>query len=69
MLGKRVVQSAAPAFVGRHLNLREHLTIGEPRAILQLVADFADGTSQTIVTDETWKAGTGPILRKQRLPG
>jgi alpha-L-rhamnosidase len=46
-----------------HLNLREHLTIGEPRAILQLVADFADGTSQTIVTDETWKAGTGPILR------
>jgi alpha-L-rhamnosidase len=46
-----------------HINPRENLTIGQPRAILQLVADFADGTSQTIVTDETWKAGTGPILR------
>ncbi len=45
------------------LNLREHLTIGQPRVILQLVAEFTDGTSQTIVTDESWKVGNGPILR------
>ena len=45
------------------INLRDSLTIGEPRLILQLVVDFADGTSQTILTDETWKVGSGPILR------
>jgi alpha-L-rhamnosidase len=46
-----------------HINPRDSLTIGEPRVIVQLVADFTDGTSQTIVTDESWKAGNGPILR------
>ena len=46
-----------------HINPRENLTIGEPRLILQLVAEFTDGTSQTIVTDESWKAGDSPILR------
>ena len=45
------------------INLRENLTIGEPRAIVQLVVEFTDGTSQTIVTDATWKVGDGPILR------
>jgi alpha-L-rhamnosidase len=46
-----------------HINLREHLTVGEPRVIVQLVAEFADGTSQTVATDASWKAGEGPILR------
>ena len=31
-----------------HVNPREHLTIGEPRAIVQLVVEFEDGTSQTV---------------------
>jgi alpha-L-rhamnosidase len=46
-----------------HINPRAHLTIGEPRVIVQLVAEFADGTSQTIITDESWKVANGPILR------
>jgi len=47
-----------------HLNLREkHLTIGEPRAIRHWWRTSLTALSQTIVTDETWKAGTGPILR------
>jgi alpha-L-rhamnosidase len=46
-----------------HINPRDNLTIGQPRVILQLMVDFADGTSQTIVTDESWKVGDGPILR------
>lgn len=45
------------------INPREHLTIGEPRVIAQLVAEFEDGTAQTIVTDESWKVGNGPVLR------
>jgi alpha-L-rhamnosidase len=28
----------------------------------QLVVRYADGTSQTVTTDSTWKASTGPIL-------
>ena len=27
-----------------HINLRDNLTVGEPRVILQLVAEFTDGT-------------------------
>ena len=46
-----------------HLNLREHLTVGTPRAILQLAIDYTDGTSQTVVTDTSWKTGLGPVLR------
>ncbi len=45
------------------LNLREHLTVGVPRVILQLAIDYVDGSSQMITTDTTWKAGPGPVLR------
>ncbi len=45
------------------INLRDHLTIGPPRVILQLAIDYADGTSQIVPTDESWKTGDGPILR------
>jgi alpha-L-rhamnosidase len=45
------------------LNLREHLMVGEPRVCLQLTVDYTDGSSETIGTDESWKAGAGPILR------
>jgi alpha-L-rhamnosidase len=45
------------------LNLREHLTVGEPCAIVQLVVEYSDGSSQTVVTDGTWKSANGPISR------
>lgn len=41
----------------------EALTTGEPRAIMQLVVEFTDGTTQTISTDETWRATDGPVVR------
>lgn len=46
-----------------HINPRDALTIGEPRAIAQIVVEFVDGTRQIIGTDGSWKAGEGPILR------
>jgi alpha-L-rhamnosidase len=46
-----------------HLNLRAHLAIGEPRLIAQLDIRFKDGTQQTVVSDETWRVGDGPIIR------
>jgi alpha-L-rhamnosidase len=41
----------------------EALTTGQPRAILQLVVTFTDGTTETLGTDETWRAGDGPVVR------
>ncbi len=46
-----------------HLNLREHLAIGAPRALLQLEITYTDGTRQTLVTDTTWKTHDGPIRK------
>ncbi len=46
-----------------HINPRDALTIGEPRAIVQLVVDFEDGTRQVVATDATWRVSGGPILR------
>jgi len=45
------------------LNLREILTIGQPKFILQFNIIFEDGTQTSIVSDESWKTGEGPILR------
>jgi hypothetical protein len=36
-------------------------SFGPLKLILKLQIDFADGPSQTIVTDETWKVAPGPI--------
>lgn len=44
-------------------NLREALTIGRPRVILQLNIEYVDGTRQSVVTDTSWKVGDGPIVR------
>lgn len=46
-----------------HINPRDALVIGEPRAMVQLVIEFTDGTRQVVATDPTWRAGDGPILR------
>ncbi len=44
-------------------NLRDHLTIGTPSALLQLVVTYTDGSSEQIVSDETWKAIEGPVRK------
>lgn len=51
------------------LNLREHLPTGRPRGIAQLEIEYADGTRQIVVTDETWKTASGPILRNNLYLG
>ena len=38
------------------------LGYGSPMLLAKLVVDYADGTTQVIATDESWKANTGPIL-------
>jgi alpha-L-rhamnosidase len=46
----------------RKWNLREELTVGKPCLKAQLRLLYADGSVETIITDETWKAGEGPVL-------
>ena len=38
-------------------------------ALAQVEVQFADGTMQTIATDESWKAATGPFLQSDMLMG
>ena len=45
------------------LNLRSFLMSGRPRLIAQLNIEYADGTRQVVVTDESWKVGDGPVIR------
>ena len=44
-------------------NLREHLTVGRPRLLAQLLIEYRDGTTETILSDRSWKVADGPILR------
>lgn len=46
-----------------YLNLREHLTVGRPQLIAQLMLQYADETTESVVSDESWKTTQGPILR------
>lgn len=52
------------AFIGRR-----NLYGGPPRFLAQLVIELADGTTQVIGTDESWKATYGPILHADLLLG
>jgi alpha-L-rhamnosidase len=40
-----------------------------PRALVQAQITFTDGTSQTVVSDDTWHFATGPILYDQVRSG
>jgi alpha-L-rhamnosidase len=44
-------------------NLREVLTIGQPKVLAQLKLTFTDGSTEYVVTDESWKTADGPIVR------
>lgn len=44
-------------------NLRDYLTVGKPCLKAQLRITFSDGSVQTIITDESWKSGDGPVLK------
>ena len=44
-------------------NIREPLPAGRPRFVSQLNIIYADGSTQSIVSDEDWKVTQGPILR------
>ena len=44
-------------------SLRNILTIGQPKLLCQLKIDYKDGSSEMIVSDESWKTAKGPVVR------
>jgi alpha-L-rhamnosidase len=52
-----------PMHMWNKFNLRDALTVGTPRCLLQLVVTYADGSKAIIATDETWKGLDSPILK------
>lgn len=52
------------AYKGQRLNYG-----GTPRFIAQLVIQFSDGSTQTVVTDNSWRVSYGPILYGDLLLG
>ena len=50
------------------MHIRDHYGTN-PRLLAQLHVEYADGTSETIATDKTWIAATGPILEGDFLMG
>ncbi|HZK98211.1 MAG TPA: family 78 glycoside hydrolase catalytic domain [Prolixibacteraceae bacterium] len=52
-----------PIKLFRTWNFRNTLTIGKPCLKAQLRITYNDGSIETIVTDESWKAGDGPVLK------
>ncbi len=49
-------------------HIRDHYG-KNPRFAAQLHIEYADGSTETIVTDKAWKAATGPILEGDFLMG
>ncbi|GAL89779.1 family 78 glycoside hydrolase catalytic domain [Jejuia pallidilutea] len=49
-------------FYGQNMAFSPGLSYGKPRAIMLLNLIFKDGTKKQIVTDESWKAHSSPIL-------
>jgi len=45
------------------VNLRERIPVGRPQFMAQLVVQYADGSQETVVSDDSWKVTAGPILR------
>ncbi|WP_428938000.1 glycoside hydrolase family 78 protein [Fontivita pretiosa] len=53
-----------------HLHSDPRQTYGDrPRLLAQLEVGLADGSTRTIVSDETWSAGEGPIRSSDMLMG
>lgn len=50
-------------------NFRLSLTSGRPCAILRLDIQYADGSRETIVTDDSWRWKEGPIIRNNIFLG
>lgn len=52
-----------PLRLFRRFNLRDAQQTGRPCVKAQVLVKYTDGSSETIVTDESWQTATGPVIR------
>jgi alpha-L-rhamnosidase len=52
-----------PINLFRHCNLRDYLTIGKPCLKAQILLQYKDGSSETIITDDNWLSADGPVVK------
>ncbi len=45
------------------INPREHLPVGRPKFLSEMVVEYQDGSMQRIASDDTWRMTSGPLLR------
>jgi alpha-L-rhamnosidase len=53
----------------KRASFRAALPVGMPRALLQLEISYADGSSERVVSDGTWKVGPSGLLRNDLFLG
>jgi alpha-L-rhamnosidase len=51
----------APGWFSGHVGPSKEIYGTKPQLLAQLQIDYTDGSSETIVTDDSWKAGSGAI--------
>lgn len=52
-----------PLRLFRQFNLRDHQQTGRPVVKAQVLLTYDDGTTETIVTDNSWLTAKGPVIR------
>jgi len=52
-----------PVKLFQRWNFRSTLTVGKPCLKAQLRIGYVDGSTETFLTDQSWKAGEGPVLK------
>ena len=50
-------------------NARDALTVGRPCLVAKLEIRYEDGTTDTVVSDTSWKVADGPLLRNSLYLG
>ena len=61
--------NVVPMRMWGRFNLRDYLTVGRPRLKAQLYVEYADGSHETVVSDESWKVAPGPIVKNDPYLG
>ncbi|MBN8850587.1 MAG: hypothetical protein BGO55_31255 [Sphingobacteriales bacterium 50-39] len=58
-----------PLLMWGGLNIRKSVATGAPRFIARLEIEYADGHSQTVVSDGSWKVMDGPLRKNNNYIG
>lgn len=58
-----------PLCMWGRFNLRDALAVGRPCLVAKLEIEYDDGTTETVVSDTSWKVAEGPLVRNSLYLG